>query len=166
MKPTKRTKATPGGVAPKSLLSRGAPAPGEPPPGPPWFKDQGKLLAAVVELARADPAFAGKVADAVGALARAQPGLRKKLHTSAKGGRRGAPARRVALLAMVADTYIAFAKRRPRGARAECIRWVVEHASALGVPTVTTDRGAEGLVVAAIRRFPSGSMAHGKSQSV
>lgn len=83
------TEATPGGVAPKSLLSRGAPEPGEPPPGPPWFKDQRKLLAAVVELAETDPSFALEVAAAVAAIAQRRPRVRNELGELLKAEKAG-----------------------------------------------------------------------------
>lgn len=59
---------------------------------------------------------------------------------------------------MVADTYQFMVATKPRGAKARCHRWITE----TQIFNVTSDRGAEKLLNAAVERFPDGSVAPGK----
>lgn len=145
---THETEAPSGDAARPSLLSRGAPPPGSP-PFEPWFKDDDKLLAAVIARASADRDFAARVASAVGALAHQHPGLRKRLNMEAAGGRRGAPSSPEGLLMMVAETLrVARSQRRTRASVAD---WIVDSARILGVPKITTTKGAQKLIDRAVK---------------
>ena len=68
-----------------SVLARGAPT--DDMPFVPWFKDNDKLLAAVVSRAREDPSFAQRVVREIGAWARPNAKLRDALRDALKGAR-------------------------------------------------------------------------------
>ena len=107
----------------KSLMSRGAPTSGD--EGAllvPWWRDDAKLLEAVIRRATDDPAFGKRLMREAASVARSRPGLKKELEAAAKGGRSGARETPLAELMMIADMDAALTNER--GGYAKLVAWV------------------------------------------
>lgn len=109
--------------APPSLLSRGAPASrDETAPPVPWWRDDAKLLEAVIRRATDDPAFGKRLMREAASVARSKPALKMELDAAAKGGRSGARATPLAELMMIADMDAVLTNER--GGYAKLVAWV------------------------------------------